>query len=86
MDSKLTLKLNKNIIEKAKEYAASKEKSLSRLIESYLKSLVDTEKDIANESADNVTPFVKSLRIGKSVPNNLDDKNIYREHLERKHK
>jgi len=33
MDSKLTLKLNQQVIEKAKEYASSKKMSLSRLIE-----------------------------------------------------
>ncbi|MEN8157004.1 MAG: DUF6364 family protein, partial [Bacteroidota bacterium] len=41
MDAKLTLKLDKYVIEKAKEYAASHKRSLSRMIESYLKSIVD---------------------------------------------
>ena len=36
MDTKLTLKLNQEIIEKAKNYAAEKKLSLSRLIENYL--------------------------------------------------
>ena len=36
MDTKLTLKLDKTVIEKAKEYAESHQKSLSRMIESYL--------------------------------------------------
>lgn len=39
MDSKLTLKLNENIIERAKKYASIKQISLSRLIETYLDSL-----------------------------------------------
>ena len=41
MDSKLTLKLNESVIERAKQYASSKRLSLSRLIENYLNSLTD---------------------------------------------
>ena len=44
MDAKLTLKLDKQVIENAKDYASSQKRSLSRLIESYLKSLVNTDK------------------------------------------
>jgi hypothetical protein len=36
MDTKLTLKLNGDIIEQAKTYAKKKNTSLSKLIESYL--------------------------------------------------
>ena len=39
MDTKLTLKLNEDIIEKAKEYAKAKKISLSELIENYLQKL-----------------------------------------------
>jgi predicted HicB family RNase H-like nuclease len=37
MKSKLTLTLDKDVIKKAKEYAATQERSLSNLVESYLK-------------------------------------------------
>lgn len=40
MDKKLTLKLDSHVIEKAKEYAASQNRSLSGLIESYLMKLI----------------------------------------------
>ena len=40
MDTKLTIKLDENVIDKAKEYASSQKRSLSGLIESYLQSLV----------------------------------------------
>ena len=43
MDAKLTLKLDKDVIDRAKEYASSQNRSLSRLIESYLKSLINKE-------------------------------------------
>ena len=44
MDTKLTLKLNQEIIEKAKIYASEKKLSLSRLIENYLNSLTSEKK------------------------------------------
>lgn len=39
MDTKLTLKLNQEIIERAKLYASNKKLSLSGLIENYLNAL-----------------------------------------------
>ena len=62
MESKLTLKLNSDIIFQAKEYARSKEQSLSKLIEAYLQSLVSQSN--AKEEEDELTPFVKSFRTG----------------------
>lgn len=49
MDAKLTLKLDKGVIEQAKEYAATQERNLSNLVESYLKSLVNSEKPVDYE-------------------------------------
>lgn len=46
MDIKLTLNVDKSIIEQAKKYAKSHKISLSKLIEAYLSSLV------ANKSYD----------------------------------
>jgi hypothetical protein len=40
MDVNLALKLDKLVIEKAKEYASCNKRSLSRIIESYLRSLI----------------------------------------------
>lgn len=45
MKFKLTLTLNKDVIEKAKnKYATAQERSLSNLVESYIKWLVSREK------------------------------------------
>ena len=41
MDTKLTLKLDKEIIQKSKKYAKERGISLSRLIESQLRALTD---------------------------------------------
>lgn len=61
MDTKLTLKLNQEVVETAKLYASEKKLSLSRLIENYLTS---------NETSDEleISPFVKSLSSGVKIP------------------
>lgn len=71
MDSKLTIKLDENVILRAKEYASKKKLSLSRLIESYLDSLTRSQDDDFE-----ILPFVKSISTGKSLPNDLDEKKI----------
>jgi type I site-specific restriction endonuclease len=57
MDTKLTLKLNQQIIEKAKEYASDKKLSLSRIVEAYLQSLTSENSETDFE----ISPFVKSI-------------------------
>ncbi len=56
MDTKLTLNLNKDIIESAKKYVKEKSISLSKMIESYLQSIT-----AENDEKVEITPFVKSL-------------------------
>jgi tRNA uridine 5-carbamoylmethylation protein Kti12 len=67
MDAKLTIKLDKYVINKAKDYASSQKKSLSRLIESYLKSLVTQDDSNDNEEI-KISSFVKSISSGVSIP------------------
>lgn len=80
MDAKLTLKLDNDIIEKAKKYAADKKLSLSRLIENYLDSITRGQ---SNELE--ISPFVKSISGGKKIPLDIDHKREYYDHLEKKH-
>ena len=82
MDTKLTLKLDQEIIEKAKHYAAEKKMSLSRIIENYLNSLTaeKTNDDIQ------ISPFVKSLSSGIKIPADYDYKKDRADYLEQKHK
>jgi hypothetical protein len=82
MDTKLTLKLNQEIIEKAKKYASEKKTSLSRLIESYLQSLTTDKKQDDFE----ISPFVKSISTGKSISTDLDYKKEYSDYIEEKYK
>lgn len=67
MDSKLTLKLNERVIERAKKYASTKKLSLSRLIENYLDSLTKEQNDDFE-----ISPFVRSISSGKSLPADAD--------------
>ncbi len=85
MDTKLTLKLDKFVIEQAKEYASSHKRSLSRIIESYLKSLINRNKK-EDESDIEISPFVKSISTGVKIPTDLDYKSEFLNHLTEKHK
>ena len=70
MNTKLTLTIEQTIIEKAKKYAHDKGRSLSDIIENYLKVIT---KEDNNEIAD-LTPIVKSLKGSFKAPKNLDYK------------
>lgn len=82
MDTKLTLKLDQEVIEKAKKYASEKKISLSRMVEYYFKSLTE---EVQNEEFE-ISPFVKSIATGKSIPVDLDYKKEYSDHLMSKYK
>ena len=83
MDAKLTLKLNQEVIENAKQYAADKKLSLSRLIENYLNALTP-EKSESNEIR--ISPFVKSLSSKINLPADYDYKKDKVDYLENKYK
>lgn len=85
MDTKLTLKLDKLVIEKAKDYASSQNRSLSRIIESYLQSLVNRYES-SNWGDIEISPFVKSMSTGVHVPLDIDYKKEYSGYLAEKHK
>lgn len=83
MNTKLTLKLDKHVIERAKAYAASQQKSLSGIIEAYLTVLTESEQK--SEHDFDISPFVKSLRTGVQLPADLNYKEVMRTHLTKKH-
>jgi hypothetical protein len=86
MDTKLTLKLNKAVIEKAKTYAASQNRSLSGIVESYLKTLTATESDGSAMFEDDISPFVKNMKTGVQISSTLDEKATYGDYRERKYR
>jgi hypothetical protein len=81
MDTKLTLKLDKEIINQAKLYAESRKISLSKLIEIYLHLLTKESSE-----KDNISPLVESLSGVIELPKNYDDKDDYSEYLTQKYK
>ncbi len=70
MNTKLTLTIEQTIIEKAKKYANDKGRSLSDIIENYLK--VITKED--NNEGVELTPIVKSLKGSFTASKNINYK------------
>ena len=70
MNTKLTLNLDKEIIQEAKTYAKSQSVSLSKLIENYLNSITRNSKKKSS-----VSPLVESL-IG-IIPSDYDQRHEY---------
>ena len=68
MTTKLTLTLEQHIIEKAKEYAKKRGRSLSDIIENYLKVVVTEKADFETETA----PITKSLKGSFKKPSDFD--------------
>jgi hypothetical protein len=78
MNTKLTLNLDKEIIEEAKTYAKSHHVSLSKLIENYLNSLTRQSKEKSSVSA-----LVESLT--GIIPADYDEKEDYRNYIDKKY-
>jgi hypothetical protein len=85
MDAKLTVKLNKIVIDKAKEYASTQKRSLSRIIESYLNSLV-SHSNTGSDDEIQISDFVKSMSTGVHLPVDADSKKEYYDYLSEKYK
>ena len=79
MITKLTLRMDDNLIESAKEYAAQSGKSVSRIVAD-LFEIIRNEKSLKEEA---LTPTVRSLKgilKGKQL-----DENVYKKYLEEKY-
>ncbi len=83
MNTKLTLTIEQEIIKRAKEYAKKKNRSLSDIIENYLKILTKEESQPKTEMRN---PIVKSLRGSfKISKKDMDYKAELRNRLEDKY-
>ncbi len=69
MNTKLTLTIEQSIIEKAKAFAKDKGRSLSDIIENYLKAITSE-----NKTTEDISPLVKSLQGSFKVPDSFDYK------------
>ena len=79
MQSKLTLRLDAELIEKAKILARRRGKSLSRLVAEYFNYI--TSKEVKSKT--DLPPIVKSLY--GSLANSDTDESDYKKYLEGKH-
>lgn len=70
--TKLTLTINQSIVEKAKRYAFNENRSLSELIEHYLKALVSSNNE--DEKTNQLSPTFKSLKGSFKLPVDFDYK------------
>ena len=80
MDTKLTLRLDKSVIQQAKEYARTHQTSISSLVEAYLTLLTRSA-----PTSQTISPTVRQLTGVIDLKNaNLDREN-YRDHLAKKY-
>lgn len=82
MDTKLTLKLDSEIIKQAKLYASESNTSLSRMIENYLGAIVQS----SQKNARKVHPLVEELTGVVQLDESMDYKKAYKEYLIEKYK
>ena len=81
MEAKLTLKLNDNSINRAKEYVAKKKTSLSSIVENFFDSLT-----LNNEPSQfSYSPLVNELSGIIHLDENYDYKSDYASYLDKKY-
>jgi hypothetical protein len=76
MDTKLTIKLDDDVITRAKRYAKNRKTSLSKMIESYLDTVTKPDSKKIK-----ITPLVKSLSGLIKLPVDYDYKKDYTDYL-----
>lgn len=80
MHQKLTLSLEKSVIEEAKRYAKQNKISLSKLVESHLQALVHH-----GTKEFEITPLVESLSGVVKLPENFEVRDSYTDYLMEKY-
>jgi hypothetical protein len=80
MTTKLTLTIEQRVIKSAKRYAQKKGRSLSDLVENYLRTLSAGE-----EQKEEISPRVKRLVGTIELPENFDYKKSLNEAITKKH-
>jgi hypothetical protein len=81
MNTKLTLKLNKKAIDRAKKYALKNKQSLSVMVEKYFNLISD--KDSITEM--DISPNVLELSGIVKFSENINLREVYGKHLEKKY-
>ncbi len=81
MNTKLTLKLNKRAIDRAKRYAQKNKQSLSVMVENYFNLISDKESQTEISISPNVLELSGIIKLSADI--NL--KEVYGKHLEEKY-
>jgi len=81
MNAKLTLSLDRDIIEQAKEFSRSHHKSLSKLIEGYLRQVTHSD-----DASKQVTPLVAKISGVIDAQKLGDHKSGYADYLAEKYR
>ena len=79
MTTKLTLTVEKDVIERAKLYAKGSGRSLSEIIEQYLDTITQ------ENSNQKISPKLKKLIGVVKLPRDFDEKKELQSYLEKKH-
>jgi formiminotetrahydrofolate cyclodeaminase len=79
MTTKLTLTVEKEIIEKSKSFAKKTGTSLSNIVENYLASIVEEKQDA--QVSEKLSKIVGKVKL----PDSFDEDRELREYLEKKH-
>lgn len=85
MNSKLTLSIDPKVIDSAKEYARSQKRSLSNIVEEYLKSISFINQERIVQHKEEMDPLVKSLWGSVKLPEGKEYEDILAEALFEKH-
>ena len=78
MQTKLTLRMDDELINLAKSFAGEQGKSLSKMVGDYFSLLI-----IKSDKAKKLTPHVRAL--SGALKGSTLDKQDYKDHLEKKH-
>ncbi len=79
MNTKLTLQVDKSVIERAKKYAAETGRSLSEIIENYLNNLTESN------AKQKISPKLKKIVGAVKLPDKFDEKKTLQYYLKQKH-
>ncbi|CAH0240873.1 hypothetical protein SRABI27_02716 [Pedobacter sp. Bi27] len=79
MNTKLTLTIDKSVIKQAKAYAEQQGRSLSAVVENYLKAVIKKEEIVRDD--DELSPIIKSLMLRPKVE--LPDDYDYKKELQK---
>ena len=80
MTTKLTLTIEKEVIERAKLYAKRTGRSLSDMIEKYLENITREEKNHRH-----ISPKLRKIVGSVKLPRNFNEEKELRAYLEKKH-